>query len=124
TDSSPAANLRPTRPERSKLPPAVLERIEKFKKDARLYLENQEALKKQLEGANDEDRAALRDRIKQLRDEWLEQAREFRKEMRQRQQELMDKLPDYREVIESARSAAQEQLHKPQTDPRTHRGED
>ena len=124
TDASTTSNLRPTRPERPKLPPEVLERIEKFKKEARTYLDKQEALKKQMDGANDKERAALRDRIKQLREEWLEKAREFRKELRERQLELIDKLPDYREVIDSARTAAQQQLQQTQTDSRTHRGQD
>jgi hypothetical protein len=124
TDASTASNLRPPRPERTKFPPEVLDRIEKFKKEARTYLERQEALKKQLEGANDKERAMLRERIQQLREQWLDQAREFRKELRQRQQELIEKLPDYREVIESARTAAQQQLQQTQTESRTHRGED
>ena len=98
--------------------------IEKFKKDSRVYLDKQEALKKQLEGANDKERAALRDKIKQLREQWLDEAREFRKDLRQRQQELIDKLPDYREVIESARSAAQQQAQQSQTGSGTHRGQD
>jgi hypothetical protein len=124
TDASTTPNLRPTRPERAPLPPEVVERIEKFKKEARLYLDKQEALKKQLEGSNDKERGALRGRIKQLREQWLDQAREFRKELRQRQQELIEKLPDYREVIESARTAAQQQAQQTQSDSRTHRGED
>jgi hypothetical protein len=124
TDVSATSNLRPTVAQRPKLPQEVLDRIEKFKREARIYLDKQEALKKQLDGANDKERAALRDKIKQLREQWLDEAREFRKDLRQRQQELIDKLPDYREVIESARTAAKQQAQQSQTDSRTHRGED
>lgn len=123
-DASTTPTLRPTVPQRPKLPPEIVDRIEKFKKESRVYLDKQEALKKQLEGANDKERAVLRDRIKQLREQWLDDAREFRQELRQRQQELIDKLPDYREVIESARTAAQQQSQQSQSGSRTHRGED
>ena len=106
TDVSTTSNLRPDRPERSDLPPEVMERIQDFRRDAREYLKQQEALKKQLEGANDEERALIRKQIEELRRQWLEKAREMRKEFRQRQAELLDKMPDYREVIDSARDAA------------------
>lgn len=124
TDVSTTSNLRPARTERQKLPPEVLERIERFKKDARAYLNRQETLKKELVGANDKERAVIREKIKQLREQWLEQARELRKEFRSRQRELIDKLPDYREVIESVRSAAQDQLKQGQDATRNRRGED
>ena len=124
TDVSTTSNLRPTRTERQKLPPEVLDRLEKFKQSARDYLNQQEDLKKQLQGANDKERAAIREKVKQLREHWLEQAREMRKEFRQRQLELIDKLPDYREVIQSARNAAKESAAQTQADTRPHRGED
>jgi len=124
TDVSTTSTLRPTRTERQKLPPEVLARLEKFKQSARDYLNKQEDLKKELQGANDKERAAIREKIKQLREQWLEQAREMRKEFRQRQMELIDKLPDYREVIDSVRAAAQESAAQSQSGTRPHRGED
>jgi len=124
TDDSIMPNLRPARGERQKLPPEVLARIERFKREARAYLNQQEALKKKLQGVNDKERAEIRDRLKTLRDQWLDQAREFRKELRERQRELLDKLPDYREVIESARNAAAQQSPQTPKDSRTHQGED
>jgi len=124
TDDSTTSSLRPARVERQKLPPEVLARIERFKREARIYLNQQEDLKKKLQGVNDKERAEIRDKLKSLRDQWLEQAREFRKELRERQRELVDKLPDYREVIESARNAAAQQALQSQKDSRPHRGED
>lgn len=109
TDVSTASNLRPDRPERPVLPPEVRARIEQFKNDARKYLAQQEELKKRLEGANDKERAMVRRQIEDLRRQWLERAREMRKEFRERQADLMDKMPDYREVISSARNAALQQ---------------
>ena len=125
TDPSPTSNLRPALTERqTKLPPEVLARIERFKREARLYLDKQEDLKKKLQGVNDKERAEIREKLKDLRDQWLEKAREFRKELRERQRELLDKLPDYREVIESARAAAAQQALDSRKETRPHRGED
>jgi hypothetical protein len=123
-DANVASNLRPDRPERASLPPEVQERIQRFRNEARVYLNQQQDLKKQLEGANDRERAAIRDRIRQLREQWLERSREMRKQLRERQQELMEKLPDYREVIQSARDAAQDAAVQAQQENRRHRGED
>lgn len=103
---TPASNIRPARPERPNLPPEVQARIERFKQDARAYLARQEALKKQLQGANDQDRPAIREQLKELREQWLERAREMRKEYKERQAELADKLTDYRELLDSTRSPA------------------
>ncbi len=124
TDTTPATSLRPARAERQQLPAVVEDRVQHFRTEARAYLVQQEQLKKKLAGANDKERAAIREQIKQLRSQWLEQAREMRKEFRQRQQELMEKLPDYREVIDSARNAAQQQALQAQQEIRRRRGSD
>ena len=124
TDAATTSNLRPALTERPKLPPEVLDRIERFKLDSRKYIEQQEALKKRLLGADDKERAIIRARIQDLREQWLERARELRAEYRDRQQELIEKLPGHREVLESIRSSAQEQLKDAQRDTRTRRGDD
>ena len=124
TDASTDANLRPDRLERDRLSPEVRKRLERFKVDARNYLNKEQELKKQLEGANDKDRAAIREKLRQRRDQWQEQSRELRKEFQDRQRELQDKLPDYREVLDSARNAALDAAKQAQEDTRPHRGED
>jgi len=101
-----AANLRPVRPERPPLPPEVVVRVERFKQDARAYLAKQEALKKQLQGANDSERAAIREQLKELRRQWLERAKELRKNYKERQAELADKLTEYRELLDNIRTTA------------------
>jgi flagellar motility protein MotE (MotC chaperone) len=108
TDSAnvTAVSTRPARPERSNLPPEVQARIEQFKEDRRAYLAQQEALKKQLQGANDEERAAIRERIKELREQWAERAKELRREYKERQAELADRLTEYRELLNDVRSTA------------------
>jgi len=70
------------------LSPAVQDRIERFKQDAKLYMEKQEALKKQLQGANDTDRARIREQLRALRQEWLDRAREIRSDTKARIREL------------------------------------
>lgn len=115
------SNLRPVRPERLNLPPEVLARIERFKQDARAYLARQEALKKQLQGANDRERAAIREQLKELREHWLERAKEMRKEYKERQAELADKLTEYRELLNDVRSTA---LQQGASGGRTRRGDD
>jgi uncharacterized protein YukE len=121
--ANPTADLRPNRPERPNLPPQVLSRIERFKLDARAYLAQQQALKKRLEGANDQDRAVLQERLGKLRDEWKERAVEMRKEYKDRQRELADKLPEYRELLDNLRSTAQQKAREAKEEDETRRGD-
>lgn len=108
---SSAATVRPARPDlRPGLPPQVQVRVERFKLDARSYLAQQEALKKQLQGANDEQRALIRERLSQLREQWLERARDLRQEYKERKAELENKLRDHKELFDELRNNATEQL--------------
>ena len=108
---SSAATVRPARPDlRPGLPPQVQARVERFKLDARSYLAQQEALKKQLQGANDEQRAAIREHLRQLREQWLERVRELRQEHKERQDELRSKLQDHKELFDELRNNASDQL--------------
>jgi len=102
--------LRPPRTERPALPQSVLDPVGRFKLEARAYIEREEAVKKKLEGANDADRAAIRERIKTLREQWSERARELRKEFKERRDELADKMPDRQELFNSIRDNAQRTL--------------
>ena len=123
TDATPTSSLRPNRPERRKLPPEVLTRLQQFETDRKKYLAEQQALKKQLVGANDEERAALQERLKLLRDHWRELSLERRKEYKERQQELADKLPEYRELIDSLPSTPQQQARDAKDEIETRRGD-
>src|SRR5438132_253771 len=73
---------RPTVTERPSLPPEVLERIQKFRKNAQAYLDKEQAIKKQLQGANDQDRARIRAELRLLREKLLQQQRELREEFK------------------------------------------
>ena len=101
-----ASNLRPPRSERPELSPAVRAQIQRLNLDRRAYLERQQALKKKLEGANDRDRAAIREQLKELQQQWLEQAKELAKQYKERREELYDKLKEHRELLDNARSPA------------------
>jgi hypothetical protein len=107
---SPTTSLRPARSERPALPPEVQARVERFKLDARSYLAKQEELKKELQGANDEQRAAIRESLRQLREQWVERARELRQEQKERRAELEIKLRDHKELFNELRNNANEQL--------------
>jgi hypothetical protein len=117
TDSS-TANLRPLRPERPILPPAVLTPVQRFKLEARAYLQREEALKAMLQGANDQDRAAIRERIQALREQWFERARELRKEFKERSDELAARMPDRQELFNSIRDSAVQPLQEGHIRPR------
>jgi len=123
---------RPKLTERNALPPASQAWIEQFKLERRRYLAQQEALRKQLIGANDEQRARLRAQLESLRRQWLERLRDLRAQFKDRQAELVDKLPSHREVLQSVRDAARQsaldelrqQLQNQSTDGRDRRGTD
>ncbi len=119
-----AVNRRLQLTERNALSQEVLDRIARFKKDAQKYLEQQEALRRQLLGATDAERARIRAKIQELRQQWLERARELRQEFKDRQIELRDKLPGHREVLEGAREAAREQLKDKVRDTKSRGGQD
>ena len=121
TDSSILLGVkpRPTRPERPNLPPEVQALIERMKQEARAYLTREQALKKQLQGANDKERAAIRQQLDTLRTQWVERSKEIRKEYKERQAELADKLTDYRELLDSVNSTRLQD-----TGGRPRRGED
>src|SRR5262245_31711946 len=93
-------------PKNSELPPEVSKRVDRFKLDAKAYLDAQEALKKQMVGASDTERAALREQLRLLREKWLERSRELREEYKERRAELEDKLKDHRELFDELRNAA------------------
>jgi hypothetical protein len=101
-------NTRPLRPERNELPLEVQRRIERFKRDARAYLEQQEALRKALLGATDEERAKIREQLRTLREAQLERAREQRKLLEERLTEIRRKLRGHGEVFDSLKSSTRD----------------
>ncbi len=115
---SSATTVRPALTARPALPPEVQARVERFKLDARSYLAQQEALKKQLQGANDTERAVIRDKLRQLREQWLERARELRQEYQDRKDALKEKLQDRQEIFDELRNNARDQLNDSRSETR------
>lgn len=118
---SDTSSVRPSRPERPTLEPEVRDRLERFKLEARAYLAQQEALKKKMYGANEQERAALRQQLRVLREAWLERAREMRQEYRDEKQRLERRLPGHRELFDDLRNDANDQL---KSETRSRRGID
>jgi len=116
-------SVRPATATRPALSPEVQARIDRFKLDARAYLAEQQALKKKLLGANDQERQIIRDRLRVLRQQWLEQASEMRREFKDRVIELQDKLPAYKDLLDSAKENARDQLRQIPQETHTHRGD-
>ena len=102
---------RPTVAERPSLPPEVLERIQKFRKDAQAYLDQEQAIKKRLQGANDQERARLREDLRLMRQKLLEQQRQLREEFRDRITELRSKLQDRSEMLDALKDSAAASAH-------------
>jgi hypothetical protein len=128
-DPLTSANVRPTRPERRLLPAEVQLRIDRFKADARTYLQQQEALRRRYQGASADERAAIRAQLEVLRQEWLKRAKELRKDFDERRQELLDKLPGHKELLlEGSKADLHDQLRTQakdqQSDVRNRRGTD
>jgi hypothetical protein len=93
---------RPERPERPPLPPELKALLEKFETAREEYLKEQAELFKQLRGATEADREAIRAQIKEKREIWIEKTKEVREEIRKRLEELKDKLPTRREILDNA----------------------
>jgi hypothetical protein len=124
---SPLVNVspRPTRDEQRPLPTEVEARINRFKADARAYLERQEALRKQFQGASAEERARIRAQLETLRREWLERAKELRRDFSERRADLADKLPAYKKMLlDDVKNGARDELKDQKREVRDRRGTD
>ena len=93
---------RPERPEAALLPQEVRQRLAEFEKLREQFLSRQRELVRKLQGASDEDREKIRETLRAQREAWLEQAKRFRDDARQRLQELRAQLPGHREALDAA----------------------
>ncbi len=111
--SAGKTNRRPSRTDlRPDLPAAIKSRIVRFEESREKYLARQQELLRKLNRATDEDRELIRKQLQQLRDEWLERARSYREEAKNRMRELQDQLPKYRDALIDAKEGALDQVHK------------
>jgi hypothetical protein len=116
--------LRPTLDDRPDLTPEVKARIEAFRRDARAYLEKQQALTRELLGANDEQRASIREKLEEVRQQWLERSRQMAEEFRDRREDLIRKMPERQEIIDNTREAVREQMRDARGEIRKRRGDE
>lgn len=94
--------LRPDRPNRPGLPPEIAALMREFETDREAFLAKQREVLKTLQGATEEQRATIRETLRQNREQWLKDNAELREQIRQKLQELKDKLPNRREVLDNA----------------------
>ncbi|PYL00833.1 MAG: hypothetical protein DME19_03815 [Verrucomicrobia bacterium] len=104
--ATPPTATRPPRPERPDLPLEIRQRLNRFEKLRETYLARQQELLRKLHGATDEDRVRIRGQLRALSDEWLEKARSFR-------QEAKDRMKDVLQLELSGRSKIFEDIPKP-----------
>jgi hypothetical protein len=119
-NSAAPSVARPERPEQQLLPLDLRQRVANFEAVRETYLAEQRELLRKLQGATEEDREKIRELIKSRREVWLEQARRFREEAKERMAELKNALPSHKEALEAARDNAREKLQ----DARERRGTD
>jgi septal ring factor EnvC (AmiA/AmiB activator) len=108
------------RPERLAIPAEVRQRLIEFERVREAYLARQKDLLRRLRGATDSDRQKIREQLREQRDTWLEQARQFRDLAQRRVEELKLELPSHQELLDRARERAREAAK----DARDRRGSD
>jgi hypothetical protein len=101
--STDTVNTRPANSDRPVLSSEVKERIRAFEKAREAYLEKQRELERRFKGATDEQRERIREQIKDRRDAWLEQHKQFKEDMRERLRELKRELPSLRKALDESR---------------------
>jgi hypothetical protein len=92
--------------ERNSVSPEVKNRLQDFRRQADAYVQQQEDLRKQLLGAaTDAERERIRQQLRTVREQWLEIQRQVREDTKERAAELIQQMPNRRELL---REAAQE----------------
>jgi hypothetical protein len=93
--------LRPTdRPERTPLSGDIKEKLRQFEHAREAYLKAREDLEARARGSTADQRNAIRDRMKDLREEWIKRQREFRDETRDRVRDLQRELGRKRDAFD------------------------
>jgi hypothetical protein len=106
--AKPGDSKKPESPGRSEVPNAIQKLMDDFKQARKTYLDEEKALLNKAKEANKADREALRIKIKENRQEFLETQKAAHEEIKRQAAELRDKLKDHREVIDEAKEKAKE----------------
>jgi hypothetical protein len=115
---------RPGMHETAGLPLMIREKLRLFEEKREAYLAEQLDLLRQLRGASSEERARLREQLREQRKNWLEEAKQIREQARVRLQEMKQELANHGEVIEAARERARERAAEGAERARERRGTD
>ncbi|MBL9171223.1 MAG: hypothetical protein JNN07_26055 [Verrucomicrobiales bacterium] len=94
-DSLIPSAVRPSRGEQQPVSAEIRAQLLKFESARDAYLKRQKELTQQLKGAGEDQRKAVRDQLKGLREQWLEQSLQFRREARSRIADLKTELPQF-----------------------------
>jgi hypothetical protein len=100
------ANL-PPRPERPAVPgqpPAaqdVKDLVRDYQSARQAFLKQQQDLQRQLKTATDEQRALIREQLKENLQQWLEQQKAQIQELREQAKDIKNSVPALRDVIDS-----------------------
>lgn len=92
----------PGRPDKAQPPADVQTLVRDFQTAREKFLEDQKALARQYSQASEEERKAIRERMKELLDRLKEQQKALQQDMRDRAKELKQQLhPDLNRLIDS-----------------------
>lgn len=101
-ESAVPSAIRPTRGEQQPVSAEIRAQLLKFESARDAYLKRQKELMQQLKGAGEDQRKTVRDQLKGLREQWLEQSLQFRREARGRIADLKTELPQF-EALKNAK---------------------
>jgi gas vesicle protein len=99
----PVAPERPASPDRPSPPQSVKDLVKDFQAARQNFLSSQQELLRQLKGATQEQRAAIREQLKDNLNEWREAQKIHLQELREQARDLIDTVPAIRDVVDSGR---------------------
>jgi gas vesicle protein len=99
----PLAPERPPSPDRPSPPQSVKDLVKDFQTARQNFLHSQQELLRQLKGATQEQRAAIREQLKDNLNEWREAQKSHLQELRDQARDLINTVPAIRDVINSGR---------------------
>ena len=97
----PLAPERPPSPDRPVLAPGVKDLVNDFQTARQEFLTGQQDLLRQLKTATQEQRAVIRQQLKENLEAWKEAQKAHIRELREQAREIINNVPDLRDVIEA-----------------------
>jgi hypothetical protein len=105
SSSSSTGKGKPDRPGNPNVtdPPEVTSQITRFQAARELYLQTEKERKLLMKDATEEQRAALREKLKDALEKWKEEQKQFAEEQKERSKEMKQELhPDLGKVVDGA----------------------